>query len=155
MNEETNQAQKSNPRNKKVIYWVAYIVVGLVAFFGIRYLAYHGTTTLLDNNSKQETIRQAVAQVKSTTVLPKQVDSGTTWNDIKEEPGAIRYEYVIHNGDISQLTNETLKNYIAPTLCKNSDTRKLLDMDINMEYSYSVENLTQTFFFSVSKRDCL
>jgi hypothetical protein len=105
--------------------------------------------------SKQELIKQTVAYVKKEKQLPWEIDKVTTAIDIREEPGAIRYVYVIHDMDVELLTDQKLKEFLAPPLCENVDTRKILDKDIHLEYSYQVEKSDKTFFVVVAKEDCV
>jgi hypothetical protein len=157
MDEEIKQAQKVTLKNNKSIwYFVGFIAVVLIAFVGFQYLPKQGTAAVLQDNSNQKIIEQTVSQIKSTTTFPQKSSKGAMiLNDVKEEPNAIRYEYSIDSPDASQLSSSVLKGNIVPALCTNSGARRFLDMGINMEYSYSVEGSAQTFFFSVSKKDCL
>ena len=162
MEEEINQAQEIKPKNSKAIWYVVgFIIVGLIAFVGWHYLpqqstaAVSGNDFVSGNSSNQKIIEQLVSKIKSTTVFPQKSSDGIMiLNDVEAEPNAIRYEYIIHNADVSQISNATLKSSIASYQCTNSGAREFLDMGINMEYSYSVEGSAQTFFFSVSKKDC-
>lgn len=114
------------------------------------------TTPSSDNNStsKTELINQAVREVKAQLPLPYKLDQVTTMVDVTAEPGAIRYHYVLSGVDASKITNELLKNSLGPNICQNKDTKNLLNQDINMEYSYSVENSSQKYFISFTKTDC-
>jgi hypothetical protein len=118
-----------------------------------------GTTqsTQPSNNgvtSKTELINQAVQEVKAQLPLPDKLDEVTTMVDVTAEPSAIRYHYVLSGVDTSEITNELLKNSLGPNVCQDKDTKNLLYQDINLEYSYSVENSTQKYFVSFTKTDC-
>lgn len=114
------------------------------------------TTPSSDNSgtSKTELINQAVREVKAQLPLPYKLDQVTTMVDVTAEPGAIRYHYVLSGIDTSKITNELLRNSLGPSICQNKDTENLLSQDINMEYSYSVENSAQKYFVSFTKTDC-
>ncbi|MFA5069738.1 MAG: zinc-ribbon domain-containing protein [Patescibacteria group bacterium] len=147
---------KKSKKIKSLVGSVIGIVVFIMAFLVARYVVYNGTSAILGGDSKQDIIKESVQEIKAQSTLPQQVDAVTTWTDILAEPNAIRYVYTLHDIDTSQLTNESLKNIIAPNACQTPETRNnLLDQDINMEYSYQVQNSTQTFFFAISKSDCL
>jgi len=103
----------------------------------------------------QELIKQTISEVKKITTFPKKLDEVTTWTDILEEPGAIRYEYTLDGVKPEQLTEAVLKTYLVTTLCKNKDTKLILDKEINMNYSYKFGNATETFFVSITQKDCL
>ena len=113
-------------------------------------------TVQTDNNSgsKSELINQIVQVVKNQTTLPMQIDQTTKWVDITAEPSAIRYHYILSSIDTNNMTNDSLKNYLSPSICQNEDTKDLLDQDINMEYSYSVENSEEKYFVTLTKTDC-
>lgn len=115
-------------------------------------------TTQPSNNSsasKVELINQTVREIKAQLPLPYKLNQVTTIVDVTAEPGAIRYHYNVLSGvDTSKITNELLKNSLGPSLCQNKDTKNILNQNINMEYSYSVENSTQKYFVSFTKTDC-
>ena len=112
------------------------------------------TSTNKSGTSKIELINQAVREVKAQIPLPYQLDQVTKMVDVTAEPGAIRYHYILSGVDTSKITNSLLKNSLAQNICQNKDTKSLLNQDINMEYSYSVENSTQKYFVSFTKTDC-
>lgn len=107
-----------------------------------------------ESNSKFEIINQGVQELKSQITLPNQVDKNTKLVNITAEPNAIRYYYVLSGVDVSNLSNDTLKSYLVPNICKENSLLTLLNQDINLEYSYSVENSQQTYLVSVTKVDC-
>lgn len=107
-----------------------------------------------NGTSKVEIINQAVQEVKAQLPLPYKLDQVTTMVDVTAEPGAIRYHYVLSGIDTSKITNDLLKNSLGAGICQNKDTKNLLNQDINMEYSYSVENSAQKYFVSFTKTDC-
>lgn len=139
----------------RAIFIIAFIIFFIIAFASVRYLTQKSTTAISGSDSKQEIVKQTILQVKSNVEFPQQLDAVTTWTGILEKPNAILYEYTLHDIDINQVNNEILKDYLAPSLCKNKDTKDILDNDILMEYSYKVTESTQSFFVSVDKGDCL
>ena len=158
---DTPQTQKTpdtgKKKNKATLASVVGILVFVVVFIVAHYVGQKSTTAVLDKvdgTSQQDIIKQAVAQLKNETPLPKNLDASTTLTDIQEAPSAFRYTYTLHDIDVSKLSNESLKSSIAPTLCGTADTRNNLDKGINMEYSYQVKDSAQTFLFTVSKADC-
>lgn len=104
--------------------------------------------------SKGELITETVKEVKTSLELPSRVDETTTLVDVTAEPSAIRYHYVISGLDVSDLKNEDFEDILAPSICQDSDTKYLLDLGINMEYSYLVQETSQKYFVSVTKTDC-
>jgi|GEM_PF-1942795 len=119
--------------------------------------ANQGSQGLLANSpadTRQDLIRQGVQEARSQYVFPHEIDEVTTLTDIKEGMGAIRYEYMLHDIDESQVSNQVLKDMLAPAVCKNADTRNLLDKNIAFEYSYSVQASASTYFVSISRADC-
>lgn len=148
------KSEKKSKKFKAILSTVIGIVVGIVAFIVVYYLVREGTSTLLDNTSKQDLINETVNQVKNETTFPNELDSVTTWMDIIAESDSVRYVYVIHDADLSQVSNESLKNNLTPAACQDKDIRNILNQGINLEFFYSVKNSTQTFFTSVSQGDC-
>lgn len=140
---------------RRAIFIIVFVIFFIIAFVSVRYLTQKGAAVISGNDSRQEIVKQVIIQVKSTVTLPQQLDAVTTWTGILEKPNAILYEYTLHDIDINQVNNEVLKNYLVSSLCKNKDTKNILDNDILMEYSYKVLDSAQSFFVSVNKGDCL
>lgn len=128
-----------------------FLVVGLFRYFGDR-----PSETVTAVDTKQELIKQTVAEYKNSTTFPQEIDSVTTLTDVLEVPGAIRYIYTIHDADVSGTTNESLKEAFVPEICGTKETKEgLLDQGIKMEYSYTVRESGQNYFFVVTTADCV
>lgn len=138
---------------RSILVSVVSVIVFLLAFGVVRFLTQEAIS-LPDSNSRIELVKQTVKEVKASMSLPNQVDEATTLVDITAELNAIRYHYILSGLDTSDLSNDYLKNYLSKSICQNKDTKGLLDQDIDMEYSYSVENSTEKYFVSFTKTDC-
>lgn len=106
------------------------------------------------NNSKADLISETVREIKAAMSLPNQIDEATMLVDITAESNAIRYHYILSEIDTSQLSNSYLKSFLGSSICKNADTKNLLNYGINMEYSYMVKGSVQKYFVSFTKNDC-
>ena len=122
---------------------------------------YYISVTEMDCPSKAEIIRAMVQELKSQVKLPLQMNETTTWDNVFAYPNSIRYYYTLTELDIdddgssgSDIESK-LKSRLQPTLCLGGDTRGMLDQEIAMEYSYTIEDSGQTHFVSVTKADCL
>lgn len=155
-NISNNDAPKEVSKSKSVLVGIFSILAFIVAFAGVRYLTQEGISSVSQNSSlsKQELINETVAEVRNTTTFPMQLDEVTVWTGITGTSNALRYQYTLQDIDESQVSSTVLKNLIAPSVCTNTDTRYILNKDINMEYSYAVQGSAQTYFFIVSKSDC-
>lgn len=142
--------------------WIVFSIVALVVFFITLALNYSNIFNYT-NDSKQNSstsleedyIKQLVEDAKKQTILPKQLDNETTMVNIVAKPNAIQYQYVLHNLDVSTLSNESFKSSISSDLCKDKSAVAVMDRGIIIEYSYTVINSQETFFISFSKEDCL
>lgn len=103
--------------------------------------------------SKADLISDTVRQIKAEMVLPNQLDEVTKLVDISAQPDAIRYHYTLSGVDTSSLSNAYLKNFLVSDICGNADTKNLLNEDINMEYSYTVDT-GERYFITFTKADC-
>lgn len=150
-------ASKEASKTKSVLMGVFSILAFIVAFVGVRYLTQEGISSVSQNSSpaKQELISETVAGIRNSVTFPVQLDKVTAWTGITGTSNALHYQYTLQDIDEGQVSNLVLKNLIAPSVCENTDTRYVLDNDINMEYSYAVQSSDQTYFFTVSKYDCL
>lgn len=124
------------------------------------------TTTVMTKNTKsgfdtsknlsQDEVQAIVDYVKLQTTFPKEFDKNTTWLDVLAEPNlVIKYEYSIHDLDTTGFSNSLLKNFILKDACTNPDVAdELLNKGVVLRYSYTVNDSTKTFDFSISKNDC-
>lgn len=139
---------------KSALVSVISVVVFILAIGVGRYLTQQTFSPSTNSTSKAELINEAVSQVKASMTLPNHIDEVTTLTNVTAEPGAIRYHYTLSGADTSKLSNAYLKNYLGSSICKNSDTKNLLNQDINMEYSYVVSETGQDYFVTFNKADC-
>lgn len=150
-------ASLSSSKNKKVLATGISIAVMIGVFVLTRFLVKETVSNITTNNTPthQELIELAVQGAKSKLTIPSELDAVTTLTGVVGTSDAIRYQYTLHDVDTSQISNASLKSNIAPTVCQNQDTRKLLDQSINMEYSYTVKGSSQSYLISVTKGDCI
>lgn len=94
------------------------------------------------------------AETKTKLHVPTKVDDYTTLTDITSSENAVIYHYVLSGIDETKITNKDLKSSLASSLCKETDTRVLLDKNISMQYNYTVENSPATFQIIITKADC-
>lgn len=139
---------------KKMFSKKSWIAIG-VLIGAIVIIAVMSRNNTFDSSAKEELIRQAVEEAKKTMTLPTQIDEVTTLVDITAETTAIRYHYLLSGMDMSTLTEEYLKDFLASSMCANPDTKSLLDQGINMEYSYVDEATEQNLFTTLTKQDCV
>ena len=139
---------------KSTLVSVISVVVFLLAIGVGKYLTQGTFSPSTSNTSKVDLINQAVSEVKSKMTIPSKLDEVTTLTDVTAEPGAIRYHYTLTGADTSNLSNAYLKNYLGKSICNNSDTKNLLNQDINMEYSYVVSEKAENYFITFNKADC-
>lgn len=136
----------------KIVGGVSFLIFFGIGFFGVRYIKdfFYSDNISQDKLSTAEIVRQ----VKSELTLPQQLDEVTTLVDIKPQPNAIRYYYIISDVSASHLSNASLKTNILKSVCNISETRNLLMNNINLEYFYSLSGSTQTYFVTITKDDC-
>jgi len=130
------------------------IIVFILAFVVVRYLTQEAISPSNNSISRADLINQAVSEVKSQMTIPSKIDEITTLTNVTAESGAIRYHYTLTGADTSNLSNSYLKNYLGQSICSNSDTKNLLNQDINMEYSYIISETGQNYFVTFNKADC-
>lgn len=116
--------------------------------------AYH--TNNID--STEENINEMVVEAKKSMTFPNKIDDMTTLVDITAESNAIRYHIVLSgfsDANIGNLSDDSLKEYMISGICQDQDMKDLLNQGINLEYSYKVEDMAQTYFITFNKSDCL
>ncbi len=128
-------------------------VLGLAVAGGAAF----GTTALLNavnGGSKQQQIEKGVEEALAAFDPPKQIDEVTIITDVKAEEGAIHYYYTLTGVDPAAVTAEVLEGIVEPSVCSTSETRKVLDQDIVMRYSYEVEGTSDVYHLEFTKVDC-
>ncbi len=134
------------------------IVLILILLICIGFLTKSFTfqTTSITNNNNASTTGLAEESVRKARLnLSFPIKYGLiTWSDMTAEGSAIRYSYTIPQDSGKDFSIDYLKGFIPKSICQNKYSRNLLDQGVSMEYSYVVENSTQTYFLSFTKVDC-
>ncbi|PYY47855.1 hypothetical protein DEJ03_04015 [Curtobacterium sp. MCLR17_043] len=142
--------KSSSSRGKRVLISVLGVVVAVVVAFLVR----QGLNAAF-SDSTEEKVSKAVEQIREQSDLPKQVDSVTTWTGIEAEGAAIHYDYTVSaNVDPASITEGAIRDAVGPNLCSNSETKKLLDEDVDMRYTYAFEGSSKTVDTTFTKADC-
>ncbi len=106
------------------------------------------------DKTKADVIADTVQSVIETVEFPVISNEVMFWTGISGTDTALRYHYLIHSTDVTLLTNLYLKNMLLESVCYTEEILDLLANDINLEYSYTVENSERTFFVEINKADC-
>lgn len=137
-------------RSKRVLISVLGVVVAVVVAFLVR----QGLNAAF-SDSTEEKVSKAVEQIREQSDLPKQVDSVTTWTAIEAEGAAIHYDYTVSaDVDPASINEGVIRDAVGPNLCSNSETKKLLDEDVDMRYTYAFEGSSKTIDTTFTKADC-
>lgn len=137
-------------RGKRVLISLLGVVVAVVVAFLVRQ-----ALTAAFSDSTEEKVSKAVVQIREQTDLPKQVDSVTTWTGVEAEGNAIHYDYTVSSSvDPASITESAVRDSVGPTLCSNSDTKELLDEDVDMRYTYAFDGSSKTLDTTFTKSDC-
>jgi hypothetical protein len=137
-------------RSKRVLISVLGVVVAVVVAFLVR----QGLNAAF-GDSTEEKVSKAVEQIREQSDLPKQVDSVTTWTAIEAEGAAIHYDYTVSTEvDPASINEGVIRDAVGPNLCSNSETKKLLDEDVDMRYTYAFEGSSKTIDTTFTKADC-
>lgn len=127
-------------------------VVGIVVAIIVAVLVRQGFNAAF-GESKQDLVNEGVKQIREQSDLPKQVDSVTTWTGVSAEDGTIHYRYTVR-ADPSQLDETALHDSVLQQLCATTETKKLLDRDIAMRYSYGFDGSSKKVDMTFTKADC-
>lgn len=143
------------PPSKKVPLAVKIIVpvVSLVVAFGV-YWGVRAAFDALSGPSKQALIEKGVEEALDTFDPPRQIDEVTVLTDVTAEQDAIHYHYTLVDVDPSVVTQEVLEGVVLPGLCSTKETRQVLDQDIAMKYTYTVESTGDVYAMEFTKSDC-
>lgn len=137
-------------RGKRVLISLLGVVVAVVVAFLVRQ-----ALTAAFSDSTEEKVSKAVVQIREQSDLPKQVDSVTTWTGVEAEGNAIHYDYAVSSSvDPASITESAVRDSVGPTLCSNSDTKELLDEDVDMRYTYAFDGSSKTLDTTFTKADC-
>jgi hypothetical protein len=137
-------------RGKRVLISLLGVVVAVVVAILVRQ-----ALTAAFSDSTEEKVSKAVVQIREQSDLPKQVDSVTTWTGVEAEGNAIHYDYTVSSSvDPASITESAIRDSVGPTLCSNSDTKELLDEDVDMRYTYGFDGSSKTLDTTFTKSDC-
>lgn len=110
---------------------------------------------LMSSSSNKIDMVAVAADAKKQLNVPVKTDEYTTLTDITSGEKALQYHYILSSAaDWTSVTDAALKDTVKESVCANSSTVALLNKDIEMQYSYQVENSSTTFSFSIIKADC-
>ena len=148
--------------SKKIII-ILCSVLGIAVLFAI--LSIWGLANLSKNGglsnfkgdhvlTNAELIQSAIENIKKSIALPLKIDTLTTLEDVTSGSNAIRYHYVLDGVNIDKISNTVLKQHVVSGVCSDSNTKFILNKDVNLEYSYTVKNSPKTYFLVVTKNDC-
>lgn len=151
---EEKVTDKPKTAKKSRLLGIISVIVSILAIGVGRYLTQETFSPSTSTTSKSELINEAVRKVKSSMTIPSKLDEVTTITNVTAQPGAIRYHYTLTGADTSNISNTYLINFLAQSICQNSDAKNLLNQDINMEYSYIVSETGQNYFVTFNKADC-
>jgi hypothetical protein len=99
-------------------------------------------------------IEKGVEEALDTFDPPRQIDEVTVLTDVTAEQDAIHYHYTLVDVDPSVVTQEVLEGVVLPGLCSTKETRQVLDQDIAMKYTYTVESTGDVYAMEFTKSDC-
>jgi uncharacterized membrane protein YvbJ len=161
-----NKAISQNEVSKKrkilspyVILIAVFVIISILIPLGLAFFSGLSKSEISEEESgsysKEEVINEMVRTVKEDYNLPVELDSVTTMVDVTAQPNAIRYHYILSGVDTKQISNESIKSNLLGELCDNSETMTILNQGIDMQYLYSMEDNSQTYFVSVTQADCL
>ena len=136
------------PPRQKVPLAVKIIVpvVSLVVAFGV-YWGVRAAFDALSGPSKQMLIEKGVEEALDTFDPPRQIDEVTVLTDVTAEQDAIHYHYTLVDVDPSVVTQEVLEG-------STKETRQVLDQDVTMKYTYTVESTGDVYAMEFTKSDC-
>ncbi|MCX6721635.1 MAG: hypothetical protein NTY04_00345, partial [Candidatus Staskawiczbacteria bacterium] len=56
--------------------------------------------------------------------------------------------------DITDITSDMLKKSLIPVVCGTGFSKELFERNVNVEWSYIIENTQKTFLVTITKDDC-
>lgn len=161
-NENYIHKKPQNDKTQKKNYAVLSVIVAIVVS-GLIYAANYNSNDSYNNQntgtsnstSKSALIKETVKELKKEFVLPYKLDDATILVNITPQAAAIRYHYVLSGLDVNTLSDKSIKEFVLPGICSDTDIIELLNSGINLEYSYIVKENKATFFFTVTATDCI
>jgi hypothetical protein len=141
--------RKKAPLAVKIIVPIVSLLVAFGAYWGVR-----AAFDALSGPSKQALIEKGVEEALDTFDPPRQIDEVTVLTDVTAEQDAIHYHYTLVDVDPSAVTQEVLEGVVLPGLCSTKETRQVLDQDIAMKYTYTVESTGDVYAMEFTKSDC-
>jgi len=132
------------------------IVVTMIAVPGIIIRATMRNTAkdTVQNSTNESVIKEAVEYAKTNSSFPFKVDEVTTATDITARTNAIRYHFLVVGADTSNLSEESIKESVIPSVCSKDDLKVYFNRGINLEYLYTINETGQEYLITMQKSDC-
>jgi len=160
-NENYIHKKPHNDEPRKKNYAVLSVIIAIVVG-GLIYASNYNSNDSYNNQStgtnnytsRSALIEKTVKELKNEFGLPYKLDESTTLVNITAQTDAIRYHYILSGLDVNTLSSDSIKNFILPGICSDTDILYTLNSGINLEYSYIVFETSETYFFTVYSKDC-
>lgn len=107
-----------------------------------------------DSYSNAKIIDESIQAVKDNMTLPFRLDEKTLLVDVTGETDAVRYHYILSGYENTGLVGYKMKGTVVPMICQTAQMVALMDMGIEVRYTFVIENTPQEILISVSREDC-
>jgi hypothetical protein len=107
--------------------------------------------------TQQAALSQYVQELKAQQQLPQTINNMATLEDIAASGTSIQYDAVLSaNSPWPILTDATIKQNMTSYVCSNPSPyiKDMLDSGISLNWYFTVQGSSQTFFISFTKADC-
>jgi len=158
----TNSWQnRKKGKNKKWFgwRWIAFLIIlsliGLGTAIFSQALIVAREKAMQNPDLKAEYIKNVVEAAKAQMSFPKQIDESTMMTGISAGENSVRYSYLLSGLDTSNLSKESFKDSLRPSICQSESTKNLFDKGIDLEFSYFVKESRQGYLVRFTPSDCL
>jgi len=146
------------PKTKRGLWSTIGSVLVFLLIFGVSnaipHALFRNNNTGSTNQSLAELTSQSAQEIKSSFELPYEIDEVTTLSDVRAVGSTLQYYYIIHDADTSNLSVDSLRSSILPNVCSSEDSKKALDIGINVQYNYTVKETNLQLSFTIAKSNC-
>ena len=128
------------------------IALMLIIIFLQSYHSQNNVATTIQ--TPQELATSIVRRTNAQTTYPKAEDSVTDLTGFTSDGNTIIYHEQLHDADVSNVTDASLRNLVQPKVCANTTMTNILAKGVNVEYLYIVKETGQQFIVNIQHSDC-
>lgn len=142
-------------RVKVILSSIGVVVLIVVVSFVSRFVGRQAGSAISEASvSKKDIINAGVEGVRKEVQFPYKIDETTILENVSGTDTSIKYEYKLVGVQSGSLDIQQVTKSVTDKACNDTNTRKIIDRDVNLDYNYTYDGTSDSFLITVAKKDC-